>query len=1547
MNSPLSHRCLLALLATLAFSSPSPAEEPQGTVHSFERQSLTQTYFSEGAAVGDLDGDSHMDVVYGPYWFAGPDFKKSHEIYPAKPQPMNAYADHFFAWVHDFNADGHNDILTVGFPGTPAFVYENPGKSVRDHGHWTKHQVFDWVSNESPSFTDITGDGLPELVCTRAGMFGYATPSKNSFEPWTFTRISEAVAHERFGHALGVGDVDGDQHQDILMNAGWFKNPGSNKEGLWDFQAVPFCPGGADMFAYDVNSDGLNDVITSLDAHGYGLAWWEQRLDPNGQREFVKHLIMGSKPSESPYGVHFSELHSVRLADINGDGLQDIVTGKTYWSHHRQSSNWDAGPVVYWFELNRNADHSAQWIPHLADDASGIGRQIVVADIDGNESPDIVVGGMLGCHVLKHQTEQLSGIPFTAAQPKARKELKEDLSGTDAAAHMSVPQGFHVQLAAGEPQVHQPVAMAFDHKGRLWVAEAYTYPKRAPEGQGLDKIIILEDTDHDGVFDSRKQFIEGLNLVSGLEVGFGGVWVGAAPYLMFIPDANGDDTPDSQPQILLDGFGYQDTHETLNAFNWGPDGWLYGCHGVFTHSKIGKPGTPDEDRVPMNAAVWRYHPTKHTFEVFAWGTSNPWGVDFNDHGQAFITACVIPHLYHVIQGAHYQRQAGEHFNRYVFNDIKTIADHLHYAGNIGDHAWWGHEPGIQDDTSDAGGGHAHCGAMIYLGDNWPDRYRNQIFFNNVHGNRVNMDRLVRDASGYIGKHGDDLLLANDRWFRGINLRTAPDGSVYLIDWYDRNACHRVNPEIWDRTNGRVYNIAYGVPNRQSTDLSKLSDSELTKLAWHKNDWFVRTSRRILQERAANKKLDLASVSGELDKLLQSDDETRVLRALWLGHAINAWDSPKLQSFLDHPSAFVKSWAIQLLCENRKIDDSTLSKFLDLANNKSIDPVVRLYLASALSRLKNDSVWGIAQALSMHAQDANDRNIPLVTWYGLEPLVAQNPTRAIELAKSSQIPLLTEYIIRRCAADEKGLEALMAQVRTWTPDQQRSALEQVSRSMEGRVNVPQPTSWKDAYETFAKSESEEVRELALRLAVAFGDQRAFPQLRELLANPKLPSAERLRALDILVKGRDKELAPTLYQVLDNEELQSPAIRALASVADNQTPEKLLGIYNKLSKPAREDTIAALASRAPFAQKLLDAIEADKIARSDVHAFHVRQMVNLGDAPLLERINKSWGKVGTSNEEQKAAIEKYKGLLTKAFLAKADTSHGRTLFNKHCLACHQLFGAGEKVGPDLTGSNRADLNYILENLVAPNAVVGKDYQMTLLQLDDGRVLSGLITKETDSALTLKTINDLVVVPKDEIDQRKLSELSLMPNGLLDPMPPEEIRDLVAYLASPSQVPLRGPKPNFDSKGNVPNALEGESMKVLSKSRGNTQRQDMRAFPKDKWSGNDHLWWTGAQPKDKLELEFEVSAEGTYNIATVLSKARDYAIIQIAIDGQPLGEPIDCFNTPDVITTGLVNLPTKKLAQGAHTLEIQILGKNPEAAPGFMVGIDFLLLTPASNN
>src|SRR5690606_6815271 len=303
---------------------------------------------------------------------------------------------------------------------------------------------------------------------------------------------------------------------------------------------------------------------------------------------------------------------------------------------------------------------------------------------------------------------------FHAIRPNFDNELrKEDiitlppldvikyagLSGIEAAKAMKLPEGFKATLAAAEPDIVRPISFTIDARNRLWVAEGHTYPIRAEEGQGRDRILIFEDTNGDGTLDSRKIFMEGLNLVSGIEVGMGGLWVGAAPYLLYIPIDFEKDQPAGPAQILLDGWGYQDTHETLNNLRWGPDGWLYGVHGVFTHSKVGMPGTPDDQRIPLNAAVWRYHPTRHVFEVFSEGTSNPWGIDFNDYGHAFITACVIPHLYHVIQGARYQRQAGKHFNEHTYDDIKTIADHVHWVGNRGPHAG-------NFRSASKGGGHA-------------------------------------------------------------------------------------------------------------------------------------------------------------------------------------------------------------------------------------------------------------------------------------------------------------------------------------------------------------------------------------------------------------------------------------------------------------------------------------------------------------------------------------------------------------------------------------------------------------------------------------------------------------------------------------------------------------------------------------------------------------------------------------------------------------------------------------------------------------------------
>lgn len=578
------------------------------------------------------------------------------------------------------------------------------------------------------------------------------------------------------------------------------------------------------------------------------------------------------------------------------------------------------------------------------------------------------------------------------------------LSPSEAAKAMTVPKGFSVRLAAAEPDVVRPIGFTLDDRGRLWVAEAHTYPTRAAEGQGKDRILILEDTDGDGRLDTRKVFIEGLNLVSGIEVGFGGVWIGAAPHLLFIPVKPRTDEPAGPPQVLLDGWGYQDTHETLNSFTWGPDGWLYGTHGVFTRSNVGKPNYPDEERQELNAGIWRYHPTKHVFEVFAEGTSNPWGLDFNDYGHAFTTACVIEHLYHVIQGARYKRQAGRHFNPFIYDDIKTVADHVHWVGTKGPHAG-------NARSGAAGGGHAHAGAMIYLGgDNWPRAYRNSIFMNNIHGHRANTDQLARAGSGYTAMHGPDFLLANDSWSQMLNFRYGPDGSVHVIDWYDKNQCHSTNPDIHQQTLGRIFKISHQGDKWVRVDLNALSSEALVDLQLNRNDWYVRHARRILQERGPDPK-----VHAKLKVILRDNpDVTRKLRALWALHVTGGLTQAELLELLDHENEYLRSWAVYLLVQDQRPSDEALRRFAALAQQ---DPsaLVRLYLASALQRVPVEKRWNVLAGLLSHGEDRRDHNLPLMVWYALEPLAPIDKNRALTLALESTLQTIFPLTVKRIAA----------------------------------------------------------------------------------------------------------------------------------------------------------------------------------------------------------------------------------------------------------------------------------------------------------------------------------------------------------------------------------------------------------------------------------------------------------------------------------------------------------------------------------------------------
>ncbi|WP_426293415.1 PVC-type heme-binding CxxCH protein [Dyadobacter endophyticus] len=581
--------------------------------------------------------------------------------------------------------------------------------------------------------------------------------------------------------------------------------------------------------------------------------------------------------------------------------------------------------------------------------------------------------------------------------------LNAGLSGTEAAKAMTPPTGFKITLAAAEPDIIRPISFTLDSRGRLWVVEGHTYPVRAPEGQGRDKILIFEDTNGDGTLDKRKVFAENLNLISGIEVGMGGVWLGSAPNLLFIPADFKNDKPTGPPQILLDGWGLEDTHEVLNNLRWGPDGWLYGTHGVFTHSNVGKPGAPDSERTKINAGVWRYHPTSHKFEVFAEGSSNPWGIDFNDYGHPFITVCVIPHMYHIIQGARYQRQAGKHFNPYTYDDIKTIADHVHWVGERGPHAG-------NFRSASAGGGHAHAGAMIYLGNSWPKEYRNDIFMNNINGARLNVDHLTRSGSGYEATHKNDFMAMNDSWSQWLNFKYDASGSVWAIDWYDKNQCHSPNPDVHNKTMGRIFKITHDNDKWVQVDLSKASDMELVNYQLNPNEWYVRQARTILQERGPNKKVHKALK----EILAKNPDETRKLRALWTLHVTRGLSEIELADLLSSDSEYIRSWSVQLLTENKSVSPETLKKFVDLAQ-KDNSKLVRLYLTSGMLRLDPAQRWDVLDALVQKAEDKDDHNLPLLEWYAAEPLAPLDAKRALQLAGKSQFPKMLPYMIQRVEA----------------------------------------------------------------------------------------------------------------------------------------------------------------------------------------------------------------------------------------------------------------------------------------------------------------------------------------------------------------------------------------------------------------------------------------------------------------------------------------------------------------------------------------------------
>ena len=933
------------------------------------------------------------------------------------------------------------------------------------------------------------------------------------------------------------------------------------------------------------------------------------------------------------------------------------------------------------------------------------------------------------------------------------------LSLTAAAVAMKVPPGFRVEPIAGEPDVVQPIAYSIDDRGRIWLVENTNYPN-CP-GEAKDRILVLESTKNDGKFDKRTVFWDKATFTSGLALGFGGVWLGSPPHLLFIPDKNGDAVPDGEPQIVLDGWGNEDTHETLNDFIWGPDGWLYGTQGIFTESRVGKPGAPAAERVSINAGIWRYHPTKKIFERWAEGGSNQWGLDWNDRGESFFAACVIPHMWHGIQGAHYQRQAGKHDHPHLYADIQNIA-------------WGRYEKA------------AYCGGMIYLGGAFSDEWRDHMFFHDIHMNKMRCEELVRDGSGYRSIRKPELLSTEDGWFRGLSPQYGPDGGVFVNDWYDKVPCHQQRA-FTDRSNGRIYKIVSEGVKPVSVDLGKASDAELVKLHLHKNDWYVRRARLLLQERGAS-----SETTSALEEILFGNpDETRQLRALWTLHAQSALTGTSALKALGAKSEHVRAWAVTCVSEDGKPSDPLFSKLKAMAKDET-SSLVRLRISSAAQRIGIADRWELVAALAGHAEDQNDRNLPLMIWYATEPAVAAEPMKGVALLKSTKIGKLHEFVARRVTNlsidDPKkaapALEAFSDDLADADSSRRRSILRGMLAAVEGRARLGEPGGWENAYLKLKTDSDAGVRDDARQLSLIFGSRIALEELRGVLIDVAQPMEKRKAAIEILATQRDAMLVEPLLGMLPTADyLRISALRAMAVFDDARIPPSLLSAYSGLSREEKSAALNTLTSRVESVRLLLAAMEASQIPKQDMTAPVARVIQGFKNQNFDAWLEKNWGSLKTSSAEKQKEVDHYKKFLSADAILRADVNHGRELFLARCAVCHHMFGKGGEIGPELPGSF-ADMDYLLQNILDPNAVIGKDYQQVFITTNSGELKAGTITAENPGSITLKTLAGSSTIPRGEIKSLEVSPNSMMPEGMLAGLEEPEIRDLFLYLRQASE-------------------------------------------------------------------------------------------------------------------------------------------------------------------
>jgi putative membrane-bound dehydrogenase-like protein len=958
----------------------------------------------------------------------------------------------------------------------------------------------------------------------------------------------------------------------------------------------------------------------------------------------------------------------------------------------------------------------------------------------------------------------------------------QGFSPEESAKRMTVPDGFRVRLVASEPMIKQPVTMSFDDRGRLWVIQYLQYPH--PEGlkpvavdqylrtvydkvpeppphgpKGADRITILEDPDETGRYRKSKDFLVGLNLASGMALGHGGVYVAQPPYLLFYKDK--DDHADGDPEVLLSGFGMQDSHAFPNSLQWGPDGWLYGAQGSTVTSNV--------RGIEFQQGIWRFHPRTKEFELFAEGGGNTWGLDFDRHGNAIAgTNFGGVAMLHQVQGGYY---------------VKGFAKHgpLHNPHTYG---YFEHVPyqGFK-------GGHVTCGGIVYQGGSYPEKYNDQYIACNPLSNALYWHVLEPKGSSFTARHGGDFLIGNDTWFRPVDALTGPDGSVYVADWYDKRINHVDPRDTWDKTNGRIYKVEYhgtsgtALQSRPTfLPLGTKTSAELVALLNHRNAWVTGEARRLLSERRD------PVVIPVLKKLIADNQGRLALEALWALYVSGGFDEAFAFDALRHDNEDVRAWTVRLLGDAKHVSGD-MRKRLGVLARFDPSPRVRSQLACTAKRLPAlDGLW-IVRELLRRSEDVADPHIPLLLWWAVEDKAISDRATVLSLLdgpKTWQLPLVKSVLVERLARRymAEGSEADLAVCArlldaTPSPDDTALVLRGMDKALEGRRLDKVPDVLESRLNALGEKNPADLTLLRLSLRLGSGD--AYQRALALAAKADTPDRDRIAVIEVLGQNGKPDCVPVLLGVLQSAKsdgLRGAALSALQSFPDPAIASAVLALYPKLSGTARSTAQTLLCSRPASALAFLRAVDAGTITPKEVPLDQVRQLALLKDEAAKKLVEKHWGRVAAATTgENQTRIRNLKAVLAKA---PGDPLKGKVLFEKHCGVCHQLWGEGNKVGPDLTGADRKNRDFLLSNIVDPSAVIRPEFVAYTVDTTDGRSLFGLVVEATPAAVTLLNAkNEKTVIPRARIDEIKASPVSLMPEKILDPLEDDDVRHLFAYL------------------------------------------------------------------------------------------------------------------------------------------------------------------------